>query len=202
MSPFGIQLFAPRTAPPSHPDREVLVTDDRVILVDDGDALIGTEDKSLAHRLAKLHRAVSVCLVNDAGALLLQRRAAGKYHSANLWSNTCCGHPRPGEATVDAARRRLREEMGVDCDLSPAGTLRYWARVGAGMFEHEIDHLYFGVYGGPVEPDPAEVSEIAWVDLAELADRRARDPREFTAWFFPILDALTRRAVLPAPTPG
>ena len=176
------------------------MTDDCVILVDDGDANIGTADKTRAHHLAMLHRAVSVCIVNPAGELLLQRRAPHKYHSGNLWSNTCCGHPRPGETTAHAARRRLREEMGVDCDLAPAGTLRYWAPVGHGMFEHEIDHLYFGVYAGPVEPNPAEVSEIAWVDLPELTHRRAKDPTEFTAWFFPILDELIRVAVLPPPS--
>ena len=180
--------------------RKLTYADEEVILVDAADQPLGRAGKLEAHRDGRLHRAFSVIVHDGKGNLLLQKRHRGKYHSGGLWTNTCCGHPRPGESTVAAARRRLREEMGVDCDLSPAGTLRYRASVGSGMIEHEIDHLFVGVYGGRVEPNPAEVSEVAWVDLAELADRRRKAPGTFSAWFFPVLDELTRLAILPVAT--
>jgi isopentenyl-diphosphate delta-isomerase len=165
---------------------------EQVIVVDERDRFVRTEEKLHAHRTGLLHRAVSVCLVNESGALLLQRRAVGKYHSANLWSNTCCGHPRPGERAAIAAHRRLAEELGLECELRHAGTLRYWARVGSELIEHEVDHLYVGNYTGDAKPNPGEVSETAWVSPAELLQRRRRNPGEFTAWFFLVVDKLMR----------
>ena len=104
-----------------------------VVLVDESDAEVGVEEKYRAHVLGALHRAVSVFVFNSAGQLLLQQRARGKYHSGGLWSNTCCGHPEPGEETEAAARRRLFEDRGVVCDLRPAGLLRSRAAVGDGL---------------------------------------------------------------------
>lgn len=91
---------------------------ERVILVDRMGREIGTEEKLKAHREGKLHRAFSIFIFNTVGELLLQKRSKTKYHSGGLWTNTCCGHPRPGESHYDAARRRLNEEMGFDCDLT------------------------------------------------------------------------------------
>jgi isopentenyl-diphosphate delta-isomerase len=129
---------------------------ERVIVVDHHDRVVRSADKMHAHRVGVLHRAVSVCIVDASGALLLQRRAAGKYHSAHLWSNTCCGHPRPGERTLTAPRRRLAQEMGIECGLTYAPTIRYWARVGRGLIEHEVDHLYIGKWSGEARPNPTK----------------------------------------------
>jgi isopentenyl-diphosphate Delta-isomerase len=156
---------------------------ERVILVDEADVPLGTAPKLAVHRDGRLHRALSVLVLNDRGELLIQRRAGDKYHSAGLWANTCCSHPRPGEATVDAAHRRLREEMGFDCPLEPAGAFAYRADVGGGLVEHEYDHLFLGRWNGAPRPDPAEVSAWRWVPPGELmAWIRAR-PHDFAPWF-------------------
>lgn len=105
---------------------------ERVVLVDVDDAEVVTAGKLEAHRTGQLHRAFSVFVFDPAGAMLLQRRAAGKYDSAGRWSNACCGHPRPGEDTRSAARRRLREEMGIDCALAPVTAFTYRAEVRSG----------------------------------------------------------------------
>ncbi|MEP7346321.1 MAG: isopentenyl-diphosphate Delta-isomerase, partial [Gemmatimonadaceae bacterium] len=133
--------------------------DERVILVNARDEEIGTEEKLRAHQLNLMHRAFSVFLVNDAGEFLLQRRAHQKYHSAGLWSNTACGHPRPGESVDVAARRRLREEMGVDCVLTEVAEFTYCVPVTTELTENEFDHVFIGVWNGTPHPDPAEVAE-------------------------------------------
>src|SRR3954469_14253008 len=112
-----------------------------VVLVDEDDREVGLAPKLRAHERGLLHRAFSVFVLNARGEVLLQRRADGKYHSAGLWTNTACGHPRPGEPVAAAARRRLREEMGFECALVAAGTFVYRARVGSELVEHELDHL-------------------------------------------------------------
>src|ERR1044072_9507578 len=93
-------------------------TEEQVVVVNDHDVAIGVDDKTRAHLLGVLHRAFSIFVMNSAGQLLLQRRALAKYHSRGLWSNTCCGHPRPGESINQASRRRLMEEMGLDADVA------------------------------------------------------------------------------------
>src|SRR5262245_54825248 len=104
---------------------EESLQDPRVILVDANDGEVGKEERMRAHREGLRHRAFSIFVFDRAGRLLLQRRAAGKYHSGGLWSNTCCSHPLPGESVLDAAHRRLREEMGFDCPLQPSFTFVY-----------------------------------------------------------------------------
>jgi len=159
--------------------------DDReeVVLVDESDRELGRAPKLAAHRSGQLHRALSVQLQDRAGRLLLQKRHAGKYHSGGLWTNTCCSHPRPGEAAIDAARRRLGEEMGIACPLSPLFTTRYRADVGTGMIEHELVHVFGGKYDGPVRPDPAEADGFAWLTPEELAADVARAPEHYSVWF-------------------
>jgi len=157
--------------------------EDLVVLVDPDDVVIGVAPKLEAHRAGWLHRAVSVVLFDDAGRLLIQRRAAGKYHCGGLWSNTCCGHPLPGESVAEAANRRLRQELGIaDCRLTGASEFLYYARVNHGLVEHELDHVLVGEWVGEVRPEPSEVSAIRWIDrttlLGELADR----PSRFTPW--------------------
>ena len=170
---------------------------ERVILVDAGDTPIGTADKLAAHRAGQLHRAFSVFVLNDAGEMLLQRRARGKYHSGGLWSNACCSHPRPGEATDAAARRRLMEEMGFSCAVEPAFGMIYRADVGGGLVEYEYDHVLLGRWSGEPVPDPDEVADWRWAPLTELRRAVARRPRLFTYWFRVALLELDARALLP-----
>lgn len=155
--------------------------DDLVILVDRDDREIGTEEKLPAHRDGRLHRAVSV-FVFDGDALLLQRRAPTKYHSAGLWSNTACGHPRPGEATRDAACRRLREEMGFECELREAFRFLYRAELDGALVEHEYDHVFVGTYEGEPAPDPSEVGEWRWVTPGELLEGLSERPHLYSRW--------------------
>jgi isopentenyl-diphosphate delta-isomerase len=166
---------------------------DLVVLVNGNDDETGTAGKLQAHLDGLLHRALSIFIINDRGDMLLQRRASGKYHSAGLWSNACCSHPCPGERTADAAARRLREELGFDTGLEEIGTLLYHAEVGEGLVEHELDHLFTGIWNGEPRPDPDEVSETVWMPVGTLRRRLEESPENFTAWFPWILDIWVRR---------
>lgn len=153
-----------------------------VTLVDADDNVIGSEAKLRAHRDGTLHRAFSIFVFDRERRLLLQRRSPHKYHSASLWSNTCCGHPRPGEATGAAAARRLQEEMGFTCDLHPAFRTIYRATLPGSMVEHELDQVLVGRFNGAPSPDPLEVGAFDRVSIAQLRQRIDRAPDEFTAW--------------------
>src|SRR5688500_8369765 len=124
----------------------MVAQNESVVLVNESDEVIGSAPKLDAHRDGLLHRAFSVFIRDHDGRILLHRRADGKYHSGGLWTNACCGHPRPGEETAAAAERRLLEEMGIGTDLAEAGVFTYHASVGAGLMEHEIDHVFSGIY--------------------------------------------------------
>lgn len=154
-----------------------------VILVNETDEAVGTSPKLDAHRNGQLHRAFSVFLTDDDGRILLHRRAKGKYHSGGLWTNACCGHPRPGEDTSVAARRRLREELRIDADLNEAGVFTYKGSVGNDLTEHEVDHVFTGTYSGDPAPDKSEVERWEWISPDDLRDWIARDPSAFTIWF-------------------
>jgi isopentenyl-diphosphate delta-isomerase len=156
---------------------------ERVILVDSDDRPLGTAPKLDAHVNGQLHRAFSVLVHDGADNLLLHKRARGKYHSGGLWTNACCGHPRAGEETVVAARRRLFEEMGVDCALMPLQTLIYRAEVGGGLVEHELVHLFTACWRGAVEPDPAEAEAHRWQQLQAVRRAALATPERFTPWF-------------------
>ena len=161
---------------------------DALVLVDGDDVPLGTAPKLDVHRDGRLHRAVSVLLFDDDGRVLLQRRAAAKYHSAGLWANTACGHPRPGETVLDAARRRLRAEMGIDAPaLTVAGRFVYRAQLDAGLVEHELDHVVVGRWSGMPSPDAGEVSSFDWVDPDDLARELRAHPERYSAWLPSVL---------------
>ena len=155
----------------------------QVILVDENDVEIGVLDKMEAHLQAKLHRAFSVFIFNARGEMLLQQRAMHKYHSGGLWTNACCSHPTPGEGTAEAAHRRLQEEMGFTTPILKIFHFTYRAEFENGLTEHEFDHVYLGIYGGVVEPNPEEVKDYCFITLEELRLSLANEPESFTAWF-------------------
>ncbi|QWP75398.1 isopentenyl-diphosphate Delta-isomerase [Lysobacter sp. K5869] len=164
--------------------------EDLLILVDADDRPIGAAGKREVHLNGWLHRAFSIFVFDAAGRVLLQRRADGKYHSAGLWSNACCGHPRAGEELLAAAHRRLREEMGFDCPLRRAFSFVYREAVSAAMIEHELDHVLLGRFDGCPAPDPDEASDWRWVDAASLFAWLAREPDSLTVWLRRILTML------------
>lgn len=168
-----------------------------VVLVDECDREVGTEEKVSAHRRGVLHRAFSVFVFDRRSRLLLQRRAAGKYHSAGLWSNTCCGHPRPGEPTERAARRRLKEEMGFECPLEQVFSFVYRAALDGGLTEHELDHVFIGRFDGAPRPDRTEVSEWRAAPVAEIVDDLAQNPGRYSVWLPHALDGIRQRGVVP-----
>jgi isopentenyl-diphosphate Delta-isomerase len=170
---------------------------EQVVLVDEHDRELGVSEKLRAHRDGALHRALSVFVFDDDDRLLLQRRAAGKYHSGGEWTNTCCSHPRPGEPVDEAARRRLREEMGIDCPVEKAFEFMYREDVGGGLIEHELDHVFVGRWSGEPRPDPAEADGWRWLSLAEAAEDASAHPERYTAWFRLIAtDAEMRRRLV------
>jgi len=166
---------------------------ERIILVDEHDQPVGSEQKLRAHELGALHRAFSIFIFNKRGQLLLQQRATSKYHSGGLWTNTCCSHPRPGEPTDVSAHRRLGEEMGFDCPLEEMFTLVYKADVGGGLIEHEFLHVFAGTYNQDPQFNPDEADAFKWVSLDVLFDDVQRVPQKYTAWFRIILDKYEER---------
>lgn len=157
--------------------------DEMLILVSAKDRRTGVAPKTQVHLQGLRHRAFSIFVFNDQGQLLMQQRASGKYHSGGLWTNTCCGHPRPDELTVTAANRRLREEMGMTCKLHKVATMLYHEQVSNQMFEHEFDHILAGTSRADPMPNAAEAQDWQWLTLADIASRIERTPDDFTAWF-------------------
>jgi len=153
-----------------------------VILVDENDVAIGQMNKIEAHEKGLLHRAFSVFIFNDKNELLLQKRAMFKYHSASLWSNTCCSHPEVGESIEDSSARRLQEEMGFTTELQFFKSFIYKSELGNGLWEHEFDHVLIGFYNAAPVPDSAEVSRWKYIDLTELEKDMSENPSHYTAW--------------------
>lgn len=160
-----------------------MIKEEKIILVDTNDNEIGLEEKMKAHEEAKLHRAFSVYVFNSEGKLLLQKREESKYHSGNLWTNTCCSHPRQGETTEEASHRRLQEEMGFDCGIKEIFSFIYKVKLGEKLYEHEYDHVLTGKFDGNPSPNPREVSDWKWVTISELEKDIENNPDSYTYWF-------------------
>lgn len=157
--------------------------DHPVVLVDRADRALGVGEKMQVHREGTMHRAFSIFVLDRHGRLLLQRRAQSKYHSAGLWSNTCCGHPRWGEPVIDSGQRRLQEEMGFSCRLQWVSAVAYRAEVGGGLIENEYDHILFGRHDADPQPDAAEVQAWDWQPRDAVLDDLRRNPDAYSAWF-------------------
>ncbi|MCL5261504.1 MAG: diphosphomevalonate decarboxylase [Gammaproteobacteria bacterium] len=171
---------------------------ENLILVDEHDTEIGIDEKMRTHFLAELHRAFSIFILRDRHGkieVLLQKRAAGKYHSANLWTNTCCGHPRPNEEVAIAAKRRLNEEMGIVCDLKEVGKFHYKALLPeTNLTENEIDHVFIGKFPEKeFSVNPDEVQDFAWVEIGELVKNFQAAPSKYTVWFYPALEFVLKQ---------
>jgi len=152
-------------------------------LVDENDKEIGFEEKLVAHQNGgKLHRAFSIFIFNSKGGILIQKRAKEKYHSASLWSNTCCGHPRPDEPIEVAARRRLKEEMGFDCDLKEKFSFIYQVNFENSISENELDHVFVGKFDGEPKPGPKEVADWEWIGAKELKQGIKENPEKYSYW--------------------
>jgi isopentenyl-diphosphate Delta-isomerase len=165
---------------------------EHVILVNEKDEARGSMEKMQAHEKGLLHRAISVVVFNSKKQVLLQRRALHKYHSAGLWSNTCCSHPRPGEDTAAAAKRRLMEEMGLVAELQHKDEFIYRVDLEKGLSEHEYDHVFVGYTSSEPKPNPEEVMDYKWLSLEALNTDLTLHPEHYTYWFKLLNERLSR----------
>lgn len=154
-----------------------------VILVDENDRPTGIMPKLQAHERGALHRAFSVFIFDSAGRLLLQKRAPGKYHSAGLWTNTCCSHPSPGEEISDAALDRLFLEMGLRAELTYLLKFKYKSAYSNRLTEHEIDHIFIGRSDDTPVINPEEVSDFKYMSVADIEEDLRMSPDKYTSWF-------------------
>ncbi|MFD0762503.1 isopentenyl-diphosphate Delta-isomerase [Lutibacter aestuarii] len=157
--------------------------EEQVILVNEKDEKIGLMPKMEAHEKALLHRAFSVFIFNDKNELLLQQRAADKYHSPLLWTNTCCSHQRDGESNLEAGKRRLQEEMGFVCELEEKTSFIYKAPFDNGLTEHELDHIMVGYYNENPILNKEEVESYKWMTLEAVKNDIQHQPALYTEWF-------------------
>ncbi len=164
-----------------------------VILVNEKDEPLGQMEKMEAHEKAILHRAFSVFVFNDNNELLLQQRAAHKYHSPMLWANTCCSHQRMGEDNIEAGKRRLQEEMGFVCELKEAFSFIYKAPFDNGLTEHELDHVMIGHYNDSPAINLEEVADYKWLALEDVKADIEKNPDDYTAWFKIIFEQFYER---------
>ncbi len=164
------------------------MTEEQVILVNEADQQIGLMPKLEAHQKAVLHRAFSVFILNDKNEIMLQQRAAHKYHSPLLWTNTCCSHQRAGETNIQAGQRRLMEEMGFEVALRELFHFIYKAPFDNGLTEHELDHVMIGYFNEDPEINPDEVAAWKWMSIDAVKDDMIVHPDFYTVWFKIIFD--------------
>lgn len=160
---------------------------EEVVLINPEDEVLGSMEKMQAHENGLLHRAFSVFLFNEKGEMLLQKRAATKYHSPNQWTNAVCSHPRINETYEAGAKRRLAEELGIVVDIEEKFHFIYKAKVGENLWEHELDHVFTGLYSGKFNLNPEEVSEVRFILMEDLEAEMLSNPEYFTEWFKIIL---------------
>ena len=161
----------------------MILMEEQVILVNEKDEPIGLMGKMEAHEKGLLHRAFSVFIFNSKQEVLLQQRAACKYHSPNLWTNTCCSHPRAGETNQQAGERRLQEEMGLQVPLREVFSFIYKAPFDNGLTEHEYDHVLVGYSDAQPQINPEEVASWKWLSLEAIKEDILQAPEQYTAWF-------------------
>ena len=164
------------------------MVEEQVILVDSNDNPIGTMNKMEAHEKAVLHRAFSVFILNDKNEVMLQQRAAHKYHSPLLWTNTCCSHQRVGETNIEAGKRRLFEEMGFTADLKELFYFIYKAPFDNGLTEHELDHVMIGYSNENPVINKEEVESWKWMSIEAIKEDMTANPNDYTVWFKIIFD--------------
>jgi len=183
--------------------------EEKVILVNKKDEAIGEEEKIKAHQERKLHRAFSVFLFNKKGETLIQKRAKSKYHLGGLWANTCCSHPRPNRNLKEEAKRRLKEEMGINCNLKEAFSFVYKTKLtnlgkegkpssslaADRVGEHEFDHVFFGRFDGKPKPDKKEVAGWQWIKLPDLKADIKKNSQKYTPWFKIIIKKIKKRKI-------
>lgn len=163
--------------------------EEQVVLIDGNDTMCGTMEKLQAHREGRLHRAFSVLILNDSGEMLIHQRAFTKYHSGGKWTNACCGHPRPGEDTQQAAERRLMEEMGFTVPLKHLYHFTYKAALQDGLTEYELDHVFMGLYNEPPIPNPDEVNAWRYMPIENIIKEIKAMPEQYSVWFKHIMEA-------------
>ncbi len=163
------------------------MVEDLIVLVNEKDENIGSIGKLEAHQKGLLHRAFSIIIWNEQNEILIHQRAFGKYHSEGLWTNTCCSHPKVGETVLEAAHRRLQEEMGFDCELDQKFHFIYQVELENHLIEHELDHILIGKFNENPNPNPEEVQNFRWISLEELKLEIAQNPERFTFWFKEII---------------
>ncbi|MAZ77822.1 MAG: isopentenyl-diphosphate delta-isomerase [Legionellaceae bacterium] len=170
-----------------------------LILVDDNDQAVGSAEKLVVHQKGLLHRAFSVFVLRSRQGsfeMLLQLRHADKYHAGGLWTNSCCGHPRPGEETQAAAERRLAEETGLMLSLTPVGVFQYRATFDNALIEHEIDHVFVGHdQGQTLSPHPQEIEVVEWRSIDWVKQDLLNQPKKYTPWFAQALSVLEKSLV-------
>ena len=162
--------------------------EENVILVDKNDTQIGLMSKLDAHKKGILHRAFSVFVLNNNNEIMLQKSAYNKYHSAGLWTNTCCSHQREGENSIEAGKRRLLEEMGFETELKIITSFIYKVEFENGLTEHELDYLLIGKYLKSPVINKQEVADWKWMKIELIVDDIKLNPNNYTSWFKIIFD--------------
>ncbi len=165
-------------------DKIVSFDDEKLIAVDEQDNIVAYRTRIECHQgEGILHRAFSIFIFNGQQELLLQKRSAQKLLWPDFWSNSCCSHPRQGEKTEIAARRRLKEELGIEAGLIYLYTFQYHARFGSIGSERELCAVYVGTSDEPVRFNQNEISVCKYLDIDSLTADLVTNPDRYTPWF-------------------